>query len=58
MKPDLEKKICIGLCLILAAAMGAVGVLVQIPDREMEDTLGTCVPVYYSGLECCKSGGN
>lgn len=42
------------LSLVLAGCMGAAAVLVQIPDREMEATLGTCVPVYYSGYECCK----
>lgn len=50
----MEKKIYAGLSLVLAAAMGAAAILVQIPDREMDATLGTCVPIYYSGLECCK----
>lgn len=50
----MEKKIWAGLSLLLAAALGAATVLVQIPDQEMEATLGTCVPIYYSGLECCK----
>jgi hypothetical protein len=26
---------------------------VQIPDQQME-AIGQCVPIYYSGLECCK----
>jgi hypothetical protein len=54
----MEKKIWAGVALLLAAAMGvamgAAGMLVQVPDREMEATLSTCVPIYYSGLECCK----
>lgn len=43
---------------ISAAVMAAVLLTsiywsVQIPDPQME-LLGQCVPVYYSGLECCK----
>jgi hypothetical protein len=40
-----------------ALALGAAGAtiywIVQIPDQQIE-TYSTCVPIYYSGLECCK----
>jgi hypothetical protein len=49
-------KILIGLlALVLAAAMGAAWALVQVPDNQMESIGSQCVPVYYSGLECCKN---
>lgn len=38
----------------LAVLMFVAGATTNIPDQQQE-TLGTCVPIYYSGLECCKN---
>lgn len=49
--------------LIWAAVALVLGLLIlvawwttQIPDQQVEAiTTSSCVPLYYSGLECCKN---
>lgn len=39
--------------LALGIAVTTIYWIIAIPDQQLE-TYSTCVPVYYSGLECCK----
>jgi hypothetical protein len=49
----MEKLVIAIVALVLGAAMGAAWIAAEVRDEEKVDW-AECVPVYYSGLECCK----
>lgn len=48
-----KEVILISVTALVTVALTSAYWSVQIPDQQME-TLGQCIPIYYSGLECCK----
>lgn len=50
----MEKILIAILAIALGVAMGAAWILTKVPDQQVESYGSSCVPVYYSGLECCK----
>lgn len=52
----MEKLAIAILAIVLGVMMGAAWALSEIPDQSVEAfATDTCVPVYYSGYECCKN---
>ncbi len=49
----MKEVILISVTALVTVALASLYWAAQIPDPLME-TLGQCVPIYYSGLECCK----
>jgi hypothetical protein len=54
MSTKTEKLLIAALSILLGIAMGAAWALSEIPDQKVESYGDTCIPIYYSGLECCK----
>lgn len=48
-----KEVIRISAIVMVAVVLTSIYWSVQIPDQQME-MLGQCIPIYYSGLECCK----